>query len=207
MTFITDPLLYPSVIKHGRQLDFHSFSDKVAPRAFGYQPVSRLPGMHEEVLRSFTLLQGENLGPLTDSMMGNLMTLLRQDYLGPAAGWTSGRLLEFCRTLMFEASFLTLYGRSASSGRHSGMFALCQDLEHFDQYFPLLVAGVPIRLLRRAHSCRRQLIRYFLPCRMSGWSSMSYFIRRRRELFEQRAVMTDTDKGGARTHAHQLAWW
>lgn len=203
MTFITDPLLYPSVIKHGRQLDFHSFSDKVAPRAFGYPPVGspHLPGLSEDVQRTFLLLQGDNLGPLTDSMMGNLMMVLRQDYLGDT-GWGSGCLMDFCRAVMFEASFLTLYGRPASGGRHSGMVTLSQHLEHFDQYFPLLVAGFPITLLRRAQSSRRQLIHYFLPCRMSSWTNMSRFISTRQGLFEQRALLMDTDKGGAHTHTH-----
>lgn len=206
MTFITDPLLYPSVVKHGHQLDFHSFSDKVAPRAFGYPPVRNLylPGLPEDVQRSFLLLQGENLGPLTESMMGNLMTVLRQDYLGDAGSWRSGCLMDFCRAVMFEASFLTLYGRPACGGRHSGMVTLCQDLEHFDQYFPLLVAGVPIGMLRRAQISRCQLIQYFLPCRMSSWTNMSHFIRRRRELFEQRALLTDTDKGGTNTQTHTV---
>lgn len=204
MTFITDPLLYPSVIKHGRQLDFHSFSDKVAPRAFGYPPVRsrQLPGLHDDIQRSFLLLQGENLSPLTQSMMGNLMTVLRQDYLGDAGGWRNGRLMDFCRAVMFEASFLTLYGRPASGGRHGGMVTLSQHLEHFDQYFPLLVAGVPIAMLRRAQSSRRQLIHYFLPCRMTNWTDMSYFIRRRKELFDQRAFLNDTDKGGNHTDTH-----
>lgn len=205
MTFITDPLLYPSVIKHGRQLDFHSFADKVAPRAFGYPPVRNryVPGLHEDVQRTFTLLQGENLGPLTESMMANLMTVLRQDYLGDAASWRNGCLLEFCRAVMFESSFLTLYGKPASGSRHSGMVSLSRDLEQFDQYFPLLVAGVPITVLRRAQSSRQQLIHYFLPRRMSSWSSMSCFIRRRQELFEQIAMLTDTDKGA---HHFAILW-
>lgn len=200
MTFIMDPLLYPSVIKHGRQLDFHSFSDKVAPRAFGYPPVRslHLPGLDEDVQRSFLLLQGENLGPLTESMMGNLMTVLHQDYLGDGS-WKSGQLMDFCRAVMFEASFLTLYGRPALGARHSGMVTLSQDLEQFDLYFPLLVAGVPIAMLRQAQSSRHKLIRYFLPCEMSSWTNMSCFIRRRQELFELRASLKDTDKGGAHT--------
>lgn len=206
MTFITDPLLYPSVIRHGRQLDFHSFSDKVAPRAFGYPAVRSLhfPGLADDVQRSFLLLQGENLGLLTESMMGNLMKVLRQDYLGDAS-WRSGCLMDFCRTVMFEASFLTLYGRPASGSRHSGMVTLSQELEHFDMYFPLLVAGVPIALLRQAQNSRRKLIHYFLPCRMSSWTNKSCFIEKRQELFEQRALLKDTDKGGAHTHMHTRA--
>lgn len=204
MTFIMDPVVYPNIIKHGRQLDFHSFSDKVAPVVFGYPPVRnrRLPGMHDDILRSFKLLQGENLGTLTESMMGNLMMLFRQDHLEAGGGWRSGRMLEFCRAVMFEATFLTLYGSTASGGRHSEMVSLREDLERFDQHFPLLVASVPIALLRQAKTSRNRLIQSFLPHRMSCWSNTSRFIRRRQELFEQRDTLRDTDKGGRHTRAH-----
>lgn len=202
MTFIMDPIVYPNIIKHGRQLDFHSFSDKVAPVVFGYPPVRNLPRMHDDIQRSFTLLQGENLGALTESMMGNLMMLFRQDHLEAGGDWRSGHMLQFCRAAMFEATFLTLYGKTASGGRHSEMVSLREDLERFDQHFPLLVASVPIALLREAKTSRTRLIQNFLPQRMSCWSNTSRFIRRRQELFEQRDTLRATDKGGRHTHTH-----
>lgn len=202
MTFIMDPVMYPNIIKHGRQLDFHSFSDKVAPVVFGYPPVKdrRLPGLHEDILRSFKLLQGDNLTALTESMMGNLMLVFRQDHLGDrmgdGGGWRSGSMYEFCSSVMFEATFLTLYGRPAYGKRHSGMCSLRKDLDRFDRMFPLLAAMVPIRLLRQAKSSRDKLINFFLPHKMSSWSNTSQFIQRRKELFEQNDMLRDIDKAG-----------
>lgn len=210
MTFIMDPFMYPNIIKHGRQLDFHSFSDKVAPVVFGYPPVKnrRLPGLHEDILRSFKLLQGDNLPALTESMMGNLMLVFRQDHLGErpgeGVGWRCSGMYEFCSSVMFEATFLTLYGRPASGRRHGGMDSLREDLDRFDTRFPLLVAKVPIGLLRQAKTSRDKLIKYFLPHRMSCWSNMSQFIKRRQELLEQDDVLRDIDKAGRR-HGFHLA--
>lgn len=203
MTFIMDPFMYPNIIKHGRQLDFHSFSDKVAPVVFGYPPVKnwRSPNLHVDILRSFKLLQGDNLTSLTESMMGNLMLVFRQDHLserpGDGGGWRSGTMYEFCSSVMFEATFLTLYGRPASSRRHSGMRPLREDLDRFDRRFPLLVAKVPIGLLRQAKTSRERLTNYFLPHRMSCWSNMSQFIKKRQELFDQNVVLRDIDKAGS----------
>lgn len=36
MTFVMNPFLYPTVIKKGKQLDFHEFSDVVASTTFEY---------------------------------------------------------------------------------------------------------------------------------------------------------------------------
>lgn len=200
MTFIMDPFMYPNIIKHGRQLDFHSFSDQVAPVVFGYPPVRnrRLPGLHVDILRSFKLLQGDNLNALTESMMGNLMMVFRQDHLGEgrAEDWRSGDMYEFCSAVMFEATFLTLYGRPASGRHQGGMQQLREDLDRFDRRFPLLVAKVPIGLLRQAKASRERLTAYFLPHRMSCWSNTSHFIKRRQELFEQVDWLRDIDKAG-----------
>lgn len=137
MTFIMDPFMYPNIIKHGRQLDFHKLSDTLAPLAFGYPPVinRNSPGLHDEIIRSFQLLQGDNLTPLTESMMGNLMLVLRQDRIGERpgedGGWKGGSMYDFCSSVMFEATFLTIYGKPASASRHSGMCTLREDFLKF----------------------------------------------------------------------------
>uniref|UniRef100_A0A3Q3XJH8 Uncharacterized protein n=1 Tax=Mola mola TaxID=94237 RepID=A0A3Q3XJH8_MOLML len=191
MTFIMDPLSYPTIIKQGRQLDFHAFSDKMASVVFGYTPIRDmcLPGFRDDIFRSFKLLHGDNLAPLTESMMANLMLVFRQDHL-------SERLRE-------GATFLTLYGRTQDAGRHSGMDSLREDLVKFDKRFPLLTANVPIGLLREAKTSREKLISYFLPHRMSCWSNMSQFIRRRQELLNHDSVMTDMDKAA---HHFAMLW-
>eukprot|EP00066_Takifugu_rubripes_P026144 XP_011615410.1 PREDICTED: LOW QUALITY PROTEIN: 25-hydroxycholesterol 7-alpha-hydroxylase-like [Takifugu rubripes] len=209
MTFIMDPLMYPNIIKHGRQLDFHSFSDSMAPVVFGYPPVRswKTPSLHEDIQRAFKLLQGDHLCALTEGMMGNLMMLLRQDHLGrrPGAGpgWKSGDMYEFCSRVMFEATFLTLYGIPQEGGRHDGMDELRKDLFQFDGWFPWLVAGVPIGLLRQAKTSRNKLTRSLLPMRISSWSNRSQFIRRRQELVEKVDALKDVDRAA---HHFAMLW-
>ncbi|XP_026216804.1 cytochrome P450 7B1 isoform X2 [Anabas testudineus] len=205
MTFITDPLMYPNIIKQGRQLDFHEFSDKVAPVTFGYPPVinGKYPGLSEQVKRSFNLLQGDKLTPLTESMMGNLMLVFRQDHLQEEGGWKIGNMFEFCFSIMFEATFLTMYGRPLSTRRHSGMDVLMDHFIKFDTMFPLLIAQIPIRLLGRTKAIREKLINYFLPNKMSCWSNTSQFIKRRSELFEQYDALRDVDKAA---HHFAMLW-
>ncbi|XP_029309478.1 25-hydroxycholesterol 7-alpha-hydroxylase [Cottoperca gobio] len=209
MTFIMDPLLYPNVIKHGRQLDFHEFANKVSPGTFGYPPVIsvKFPGMQEQIKRSFQLLQGDNLSTLTESMMGNLMLVFRQDHLcdGPReeGGWRSGSMYEFCNSVMFEATFLTMYGRPQAASRHGGMGVLREDFVRFDNMFPLLIAQMPIWLLGQTKAIREKLINYFLPHRMSCWSDTSQFIRMRSELLDQYDTLRDVDKAA---HHFAILW-
>ncbi|KAI3374916.1 hypothetical protein L3Q82_021052 [Scortum barcoo] len=199
MTFIMDPRLYPNVIKHGRQLDFHEFANKVAPITFGYPPVinRKFPGLKEQISRSFQFLQGDNLTSLTDSMMGNLMLVFRQDHLDEKpsrGGWKTSNMYDFCNSVMFEATFLTIYGKPASTSRHSGMAMLREDFVRFDNMFPLLIAQIPIWLLGQTRTIRKKLINYFLPHRMSCWSNGSKFIRWRSELLQQYDTMRDVDR-------------
>ncbi|KAF3698514.1 25-hydroxycholesterol 7-alpha-hydroxylase [Channa argus] len=205
MTFIMDPLMYPSIIKQGRQLDFHEFSNKVAPFTFGYPPIvnGKFPGLNEQIKRSFNLLQGDGLNSLTESMMGNLMLLFHQDHLEEGGDWKRGSMFDFCFSIMFEATFLTLYGRPASGCRHSGMGPLREDFLEFDSMFPLLIAQIPIWLLGRTKAIRKKLINYFLLPRMSHWSNTSQFIKIRAELFEQYDTLCDVDKGA---HHFAILW-
>ncbi|XP_061550664.1 cytochrome P450 7B1 isoform X1 [Phycodurus eques] len=205
MTFVMDPLMYPSVIKHGRQLDFHEFTGEAAPSAFGYPPVAegKFPGLAEQIRRSFRLLGGDHLTPLTQSMMGNLMTLFRQDHLGPDGAWRTSGLYDFCVRVVFEATFLTVYGRPPDALRHADTAPLRADFARFDDVFPLLVARVPVRLLGRVRSVREKLIRRFLPRRTSGWAGVSRFVRRRAEILERHAALSDVDKAA---HHFAMLW-
>ena len=176
MTFIMDPLLYPNIIKHGRQLDFHEFTNTVISQIFGYPPVCH--SLWDEIRRGFNLLQGDNLTPLTESMMSNLMLVFHQDYLRPG-DWRSGNMYDFCSSLMFEATFLTMYGRPVTSRRHSWMASLRDDFNRFDSMFPLLIARIPIWLLRQTKTIRDKLLSSLMPQRLSCWCDASQFMRRR----------------------------
>ncbi|XP_077411611.1 cytochrome P450 7B1 isoform X2 [Vanacampus margaritifer] len=202
MTFVMDPLMYPSIIKEGRRLDFHQFSGRAAPAAFGYPPVTEdgFPGLAEQIRRTFRLLQGDQLTALMQGMMGNLMMLFRQDHLKPDSGWRTRGLYDFCLDLMFEASLLTLYGRPADGLRHADAAPLRARFVRFDEAFPLLIAQVPVRLLGDIRAVRQKLTDYLAPPRMSGWTGASQFIRHRAQLLEQHPVLGHGDKA-----AHHLA--
>lgn len=206
ITFIMNPLLYPSVIKHGKQLDFHTFADSAASKTFNYPSVQsgHFPGMSDNLQRCYTLLQGPALDPLTFSMMGNLQQVLRYRFLsseesGPDSDWKQADLYEFCKCVMFQTTFNTLYGHSSNLR----LDQLREDFEKFDAFFPLLIAQVPIGLLGKTKEIREKLTRYFYPQKMAEWEAPSEFIQSRTALFQQYDTLQDRDKaGGSLTHSH-----
>lgn len=194
-----NPLLYPSVIKHGKQLDFHTFSDSAASRTFGYPPVRSglFPGMSDSIQRTYTLLQGPALDPLTFSMMGNLQQVLRHRFLpseesGSDSDWQEAELYEFCKCVMFQTTFNTLYGHSSNLR----LDQLREDFEKFDAIFPLLMARVPIALLGKTKEIREKLTRFFYPQRMAEWRAPCEFIQTRTALFQEYDRLQDRDKAG-----------
>ncbi|XP_072524623.1 25-hydroxycholesterol 7-alpha-hydroxylase isoform X2 [Salminus brasiliensis] len=215
MTFVMNPLLYPAVIKHGKQLDFHEFSDAAASTTFGYPAVrsGRFPGMSEKILKLYLLLQGPALTSLTPRMMGNLQLVLRHHFsmtsqgVGPESDWQGGGLYEFCECVMFEATFLTLYGQPPHANTNSEgihwIDALRENFRKFDAMFPLLIARIPIGLLGKTKAIREELIKFFHPCRMAEWSSPSEFVQMRTELFHQYDTLKDMDRAA---HHFAILW-
>ncbi|XP_076837961.1 cytochrome P450 7B1 isoform X2 [Brachyhypopomus gauderio] len=218
MTFVMNPLLYPAVIKQGKQLDFHKFTDVAASTAFSYPPMhnERFPGMRERVQKGFLLLQGSALNHLSLRMMENLQLVLRRYFLSkqaeePDCHWHKEWLYEFCDYVMFEATFLTLYGRPPDTNtdghkhslKESWTDGLREDFKKFDRMFPLLLARVPISLLGKTKYVREKLIRFFHPHRMADWVSPSEFIRTRIEMLQQYDELKDLDKAA---HHFAILW-
>ncbi|XP_015209277.1 cytochrome P450 7B1 isoform X4 [Lepisosteus oculatus] len=199
ITFIMDPTLYPSVIKHRKQLDFRDFSDQVAPVTFGYPPIRnpKFPGIDEHIHRGYQLLQGDNLSPLTENMMKNLLFLFRQDYLSKEPQWRTEKMYSFCSKIMFEATFMTVFGKSGHTSRHADMASFREKFDKFDAMFPLLIAGIPIKFLGATKKIREDLINIFLPERMAHWKESSEFVKVRAELFEQYELLGSVDKAGS----------
>lgn len=210
MTFVMNPLLYPAVIKQGKQLDFHEFSDAAASKTFGYPAVrtARFPGLSDKIQRSYHLLQGSALNPLTSKMMGNLQLVLQDILSSHVSGiehdWRQEGLYEFCERVMFEATFLTLYGQPPSTNmdvyanlhKERWIDELRDNFRKFDAMFPLLIAQIPISLLGRTKSIREELIRFFHPHRMAEWTNPSEFIHARMDLFQQYDTLKGLDKAG-----------
>ncbi|MBN3309667.1 CP7B1 hydroxylase, partial [Amia calva] len=205
ITFIMDPVLYPYVIKHGKQLDFHEFADQVSPMTFGYPPIrnQKFPGMDESIHRFYQLLKGDHLTSLTENMRRNLVYLFQQDYLSREASWRTENLYSFCHKIMFEVTFLTMYGKPVHTNRHVDMAAVRENFVKFDAMFPLLIARIPIAFLGATKKIREDLISFFLPQRMSEWMGPSTFVQSRIELFEQYESLGDMDKAA---HHFAILW-
>uniref|UniRef100_A0A672HZK6 Cytochrome P450, family 7, subfamily B, polypeptide 1 n=1 Tax=Salarias fasciatus TaxID=181472 RepID=A0A672HZK6_SALFA len=96
------------------------------------------------------MICGENLTLLTESMMGNLMLVFRQDHLGHG-GWRSESMYQFCLSVMFEATFLTMFGHPVAACRHTGVSALRDDFVKFNNKFPLLIINNTLSPLSAHH--------------------------------------------------------
>ncbi|KAI5092941.1 25-hydroxycholesterol 7-alpha-hydroxylase, partial [Silurus meridionalis] len=218
MTFVMNPLLYPAVIKQGKQLDFHEFSDAAASTTFGYPAMctGRFPGLSDKIQRSFLLLQGSTLNSLTLKMMGNLQLVLQNEFFSShvmkrECDWREEGLYEFCERVMFKATFLTLYGQPpqinmevhSNLDSKSWLDALRDNFRKFDAMFPLLIARIPIGLLGKTKSIREQLIRFFHPNGMATWTCPSEFVQARKDIFQQYDTLKDMDKAA---HHFAILW-
>ncbi|KAI4891440.1 hypothetical protein NFI96_025129 [Prochilodus magdalenae] len=218
MTFVMNPLLYPAVIKHGKQLDFHEFSDAAASTVFGYPAVrsGRFPGMNVKIQKLFLLLQGPALNPLTCTMMGNLHAILQYQLdvnmvARTECDWREEDLYQFCDRVMFQASFLTLYGHHPKAYtdpvKHlewiNWIDMVRENFRKFDAMFPLLIARIPIGLLGKTKSIREKLINCFHPHTMKEWTMPSEFIQSRTDLFQQYDTLKDMDRAA---HHFAVLW-
>ncbi|XP_055007936.1 cytochrome P450 7A1 isoform X2 [Boleophthalmus pectinirostris] len=206
MTFIMNPLHFPVIVKHGRYMDFHEFTNVVSAHAFGYTPVTaeRFPGVMDQINNTFKLLQGPHLPHLTENMTRNLLLVFREEHLsrGQSPEWKISHLHDFCLTVALEVGFMTLYGRSPSDHRLKDLQNIKQDFLCFDQKFPLLMAKVPLWLLGDVRSARQRLIERFSSSVMSDSSDLSLFVQRRRLLFHQHGI-SDHDAAGQ----HWALFW
>ncbi|XP_060099685.1 cytochrome P450 7B1 [Heteronotia binoei] len=201
ITFIMDPLLYSSMTKNSKYLEFQEFADSLASRVFDYPSVLKgdFPGLNENVHRNYQFLLGKPLDALSDNMMMNLQWIFNTQF-SQATDWKVGKLYKFCCSVMFKASFITLYGRHPSADGHI-IGAIEEKFTKFDANFSYLAANIPIELLGATKRIRKELIDVFLPTNTANWLEVSELIEARKEMFERYEVLRDYDKA-----AHHFAF-
>ncbi|XP_043921386.1 cytochrome P450 7B1 [Protopterus annectens] len=187
ITYIMDPLQYGFIIRQGKQLDFQDFALSMASRTFAYPPMieTKFPGLSEKVHKAYQHLQGDSLNKLTESMNKNLQLVLCEKSIQETVDWRTEKLYSFCNRVMFEASFLSVYGKCQDGQRHSFIDRLKEDFNTFDKMFPYLVANVPIELLGATKKIRKDIINIFLCKNVMKWHETSDVVRCRRDLFEE----------------------
>lgn len=138
MTFVLDPMSYPTVLK-ARQLSFRPISDAVMATAF--QSPNYRARVDVEALEhlSKTELKGEALARMTTAMADRLQVLL--DELA-THDWQTKPLYRTIWDAMFHAGTDAVFGRGPEHRERAEAF------ERFDRAFPLMVANLPRVLFR-----------------------------------------------------------
>ncbi|XP_040287857.1 cytochrome P450 7B1 [Bufo bufo] len=202
ITFIMDPTQFQYVIRHGKKLDFHEFSNEMASRTFNYPRLSeaRFPQLNDRMLKIYKILQGKPLDKLTDSMMINLQHVFKWKF-SQATDWKTEKMYQFCCSIMFEASFMTLYGKDPVADGRKVISEMREKFTKFDAKFPYLVINIPIALLGDTKNIREELINFFMPKKMDKWLDLAEVIQARKDILEQYDVLRDYDKA-----AHHFAF-
>lgn len=174
MTFVLDPRCYPDVLKAGAELDFDVIADEFSSRAFGHAP-SVAAGIDPDEMRGLLgeLLKGPALTPLTARTHERVRARLAA-VGGPE--WHRDRLYSFVHRHLFAINMEVLFGAGAPAPDSEAAFRVLDDA------FPLMVAGVPPRLLRGVLAARARLIAALDIERPDA----SEFVRGRDEFFRTR---------------------
>ncbi|XP_068090895.1 cytochrome P450 7B1 isoform X1 [Hyperolius riggenbachi] len=202
ITFIMDPTQYQYVIRHGKKLDFHEFSNEMASRTFHYPRLSeaKFPQLRDGMSKIYKLMQGKPLDTLTDSMMMNLQHVFKWKF-SQATDWRAEKMYQLCCSIMFEASFMTLYGRDPVADGRKVISEMREKFTKFDAKFPYLVINIPIVLLGDTKTIREELIAFFMPHKMDARRDLAEVIQARKDILEHYDVLRDNDKA-----AHHFAF-
>ncbi|XP_053322021.1 cytochrome P450 7B1 [Spea bombifrons] len=202
MTFVMDSTQFQHVIRHAKHLDFSAFADEMASRTFDYPRVTeaKFPQLKDNMHRIYKIMQGRPLDKLTDSMMGNIQHVFKWKF-SQATDWKTEKMYQFCCCIMFEASFMTLYGKDPAADGRKVISEIRENFTKFDAKFPYLVINIPIALLGATKKIREELIRFFYPNKMAKRLEVSDLIQSRTNILEQYDVLQDYDKA-----AHHFAF-
>ncbi|XP_029447200.1 cholesterol 7-alpha-monooxygenase [Rhinatrema bivittatum] len=215
--FLTDPFSFHSIIRQGKHLDWKKFHFSTSVKAFGHGSMDPSDGnttenIHETFIKT---LQGDSLSNLIEAMMENLQhAMLQPNTLKMnSQNWVTDGLYAFCYRVMFEAGYLTLFGKELHSpedknlARQEAQRALIlnalENFKEFDKIFPALVAGLPIHVFKNAYSARENLAKGLLHENLRKRDNISDLISLR--MFLNDTLSTFDDMGKAKTHV-ALLW-
>ncbi len=148
MTFILDPHSYPALLRAQEDLSFAEIGDEITPRAFGVSKEVARRVSHDELDAFYVHLKGAELDRLRARTAERLTLAMARE---SAPDWRAHSLYAFVARAVFTASMEALFGDGAADGDVQAAF------ERYDRWFPLIVAGVPLRLLPGAWAARERL--------------------------------------------------
>ncbi|XP_055969171.1 cytochrome P450 7A1 [Sorex fumeus] len=203
--FVTNPLSYQKVLCHGKYFDWKKFHFTTSAKAFGHRSIDPNDGDTTENINKTLIktLQGDALNSLTETMMENLQRVMRLQVIPNSQPmWRTEGLYSFCYRVMFEAGYITLFGRDIT-GQDTQKALIRNHLDNFkefDKIFPALVAGLPIHMFKTAHHAREKLEESFKHENLGKRYHMSELIR-----FMNDTLSTLDDMEKAKSHV-ALLW-
>ncbi|XP_078396579.1 cytochrome P450 7A1-like [Cetorhinus maximus] len=208
VTFITDPFSYSSVIQHGKNLDFQTIALKISRRAFGHVDFTdaKYGISYEEIHQIFSkTLQGFSLGHLTSSMMENLQFVMLQDKKSDSSNWTIESLYAFSFRIMFEAGYLTFFGKNEkamkqnniekTTAQHAVIQSVMENFKVFDNVVPALAGGIPLLFFKAAKQSRMALAQTLLHDNLRQNDNKAQIIEERIKLFDRSPALDELSKG------------
>ncbi|XP_032614325.1 cytochrome P450 7A1 [Hylobates moloch] len=202
--FITNPLSYHKVLCHGKYFDWKKFHFATSAKAFGHRSIDPRDGNTTENINDTFIktLQGNALNSLTETMMENLQRIMRSPVSSNSktAAWVTEGMYSFCYRVMFEAGYLTIFGRDLTrqDTQKAHILNNLDNFKQFDKVFPALVAGLPIHMFRTAHNAREKLAESLRHENLQKRESISELIRLRMFLNDTLSTFDDLEK--AKTH-------
>ncbi|XP_003793722.1 cholesterol 7-alpha-monooxygenase [Otolemur garnettii] len=201
--FITNPLSYHKVLCHGKYFDWKKFHFTTSAKAFGHRSIDPSDGHTSENINDTFVrtLQGDALNSLTEAMMENLQLIMRPPAPSESqlAAWVTEGMYSFCYRVMFEAGYLTLFGRDLTrQDSRAHMLNNLDNFKQFDKVFPALVAGLPIHLFQMAHRAREELATSLKHEKLRERDRVSELVSLRMLLNDTLSTFNDLEKG--KTH-------
>ncbi|XP_042522245.1 cholesterol 7-alpha-monooxygenase isoform X2 [Dipodomys spectabilis] len=202
--FITNSLSYHKVLCHGKYFDWKKFHYTTSAKAFGHSSIDPNDGNTTENINDTFIktLQGDALNCLSEAMMENLQLVLRPPNFpkSRSATWVSEGMYAFCYRVMFEAGYLTLFGRdlTKTEAQRAQILNDLDNFKEFDRVFPALVAGLPIHVFKTAHQAREKLAEDLKHETLRTRDHVSELIRLRMFLNDTLTTFDDMEK--AKTH-------
>ncbi|XP_007937679.1 cytochrome P450 7A1 [Orycteropus afer afer] len=202
--FITNPLSYHKVLCHGKHFDWRKFNFTTSAKVFGHRSIDPNDGhTSENINKTFIkTLQGDALDALTEAMMENLQLVMRPSALPKTkmAAWETEGMYSFCYRVMFEAGYLTFFGKDLTrqDSQRALMLRNLDNFKQFDKIFPALVAGLPIHMFKAAHYAREKLAEGLRHENLRRRNCLSDLVSLRMLLNDQLSTFDDLEK--AKTH-------
>uniref|UniRef100_A0A8C5M7Y0 Cholesterol 7-alpha-monooxygenase n=1 Tax=Leptobrachium leishanense TaxID=445787 RepID=A0A8C5M7Y0_9ANUR len=204
--FVTDPFSFGPVLRAGRHFDWHQFHYATAAKVFGHSSMdpnqnAQTEDMHDKFMRA---MEGDALEPLIVSMMEKLQLIMLEPNSVKLTSkeWVTDGLYAFCYRVMFESSYLSLFGNdfkdNPSAARQAAQRALIlnamENFKEFDKIFPALVAGLPIHVFKTARNARERLAKDLMQEKLRKRSNLSDIVILRMFLNDSFANLNEMDK-------------